>query len=178
MMILSRIFPDGFPFILYCSSHTVTFVLPALDSDPIRQWYNIFVSCAARFGVLMYDSSNLSTSLRFNYPWFVNIFVYFVVFIGSPGICIILTVSLFHWNFVARSASVLRNWLRSLGTQSKGSSFNLDVPFLCSFTLSDLAKLITPCTTCAGFNANGIRRGLTDWLSILAPPSISDADSS
>ena len=150
MMILSRRFPDGFPFILYCSSHTITFVLPALDSEPIRQWYSMFVSCAASIGVLMYDSSNLSTSSRSNYPWFVRRFVYFVGVIGLSGICIIPTASSFHWNPVARSASVLRNWWRSLGTHLKGSSLNLDVPFLCSLTLSDFEKLIMPFTACAG----------------------------
>ena len=178
MMILSRRFPEGFPLILYCSYHTITFVLPALESEPIRQWYRMFVSCAARVGVLMYDSSNLSTPWRSNYPWFVRRFVYFVGVIGWSGICIIPTASSFHWNSVARSASVLRNWWRSLGTQLKGSSFNLDVPFLCSFTLSDLAKLITPCTACTGFNANGIRGGLTDWVAILSPLSITDSESS
>ena len=128
MMILSRRFPDSFTFILYCSYHNITFVLPALDSEPIRQWYSMFVSCAARVGVLMYDSSNLSTSSRSNSPWFVSRFMYFVIVIGSSGICIIPTASSFHWNSVALSASVLRKWWRSSGTQSKGSSFNLDVP--------------------------------------------------
>ena len=102
MMILSRRFPDCFTFILYCSSHTITFVLPALDSEPISQWYSMFVSCAARVGLLMYNSSNLSTSSRSNYPWFVRRFVYFVGVIGSSGICIIPTASSFHLNSVAR----------------------------------------------------------------------------
>ena len=149
MMILSRRFPNGFPLILYCSFHTITFVLPTLDSEPIRQWYSMFVSCAARDGELMYDSSNLRTSSRSNSPWFVRKFVYFVRVIGWSRICIIPIASSFHWNSVARSASVLRNWCRYSGTQSKGSSFNLEVPFLCSLMLSDFEKLITPCTACA-----------------------------
>ena len=178
MMILSRRFPDGFPFILYFSSHTITFFRPALDSEPIRKWYNMFLSCEARVGVLMYNSSSFSTSSRSNSKWFVSRFVYFVVVIGSSGMFIIPTASPFHWNFVARSLSVLRNWWRSLGTQSKGSSFNLDVPFLCSFMLLDFAKLITPYTACAGFNANGIIGGLTGWVAIIVPQSIADAESS
>ena len=178
MMILSRKFPDVSPLILYCSSHTITFVLPALEREPIRQWYSMFMSCAARVRVLIYESSNLSTSSMSNSSWFVRRFVYFLGVIGWSGICIITTASSFQSNSVARSASVLSNWWRSSGTQSKGSQFNLDVPFLCSLTLSDFAKLITPCMACAGFYANGIRGGLTGWVAILAPPSIADSESS
>ena len=141
MMILISRFPDGFPLILYCYSHIITFILPTFDSEPIRQWYSMFMSCAARVGELFYASLNLRTSSRSNSPWFIRRFVYLVGVIGWCRICIIPTASSFHWNSVAQSASVLRNWWRSSGTQLKGSLFNLEVPFLCSLTISDFVKI-------------------------------------
>ena len=158
MIIFRRRSPESLPLILYWSSQTITFVLPNLEREPIRQWYNIFVSWAARVGEFMYDFSNLRTSSRSNSPWLVRRFVYFIGRIRWSGITNIPKTSLFHWYSVARSKSVFRNWWTSSGTQSKLSSLNREVPFLCSLTLSAFAKLITPCMACVGFNANGEKR--------------------